>query len=136
MASVAALTAIAAHGITASGMSFRAVARHLPAEWSMYARDLRGRGGSAAVPGPYVIGRHAADVCRAAEEFGHGRPVALTGQSLGAYVALRGAANRPELFDRLLLIDGGPHQARTDARPAPPHVSPGAVAHASLRVPG
>lgn len=111
-------------------MSFRAVARHLPAEWSMYARDLRGRGGSAAVPGPYVIGRHAADVCRAAEEFGHGRPLALTRQSLGAYVALGGATDRPEL------IDGGPYQARTDARPAPPHVSLGAVAHASLRVPG
>ncbi|MFF0043727.1 alpha/beta fold hydrolase [Streptomyces mirabilis] len=101
------LTAIAAHGITASGMSFRAVARHLPAEWSLYALDLRGRGGSAAVPGPYGIDRHAADVCRAAEEFGHGRPVALTGQSLGAYVTLRAAADRPGLFDRLLLVDGG-----------------------------
>ncbi|MGW0903344.1 alpha/beta hydrolase [Streptomyces sp. NPDC002853] len=99
--------AVAAHGITANGMSYRALARHLPTEWSLYALDLRGRGDSADVPGPYGIDKHAADVCRAAEEFGGQGPVALTGQSMGAYVALRAAARRPALFDRLLLIDGG-----------------------------
>ncbi|GAA1700798.1 alpha/beta hydrolase [Streptomyces yatensis] len=98
---------VAAHGITGSGMSFRGVARHLPAQWSLYAIDLRGRGGSAHTPGPYGIGRHAADVCRAAELLGGGSPVALTGHSMGAYVALRAAARAPELFDRLLLVDGG-----------------------------
>ncbi|MGW5865225.1 alpha/beta fold hydrolase [Streptomyces sp. NPDC055239] len=99
--------AVAAHGITASGMSYRAVARQLPGEWSLYALDLRGRGDSADTPGPYGIDAHAADVCRAAEEFGGGGPVALTGQSMGAYVALRAAVRSPALFDRLLLIDGG-----------------------------
>ncbi|MFF4229859.1 alpha/beta fold hydrolase [Streptomyces sp. NPDC001820] len=99
--------AVAAHGITASGMSFRAMARHLPAEWTLYAPDLRGRGGSTGTPGPYGIDWHAADLCLVAETLGGGRPVALTGQSMGAYVALRAAVRRPELFDRLLLIDGG-----------------------------
>lgn len=42
--------ALAAHGITGSGMSFRALARHLPDEWSLLAPDLRGRGGSADTP--------------------------------------------------------------------------------------
>ncbi|TQK50306.1 pimeloyl-ACP methyl ester carboxylesterase [Streptomyces sp. SLBN-118] len=99
--------AIAAHGISASGMSFRAVAGQLPAEWSLFALDLRGRGGSSGTPGPYGIDRHAADLCLAAEELGNGGPVALTGHSMGAYIALRAAARRPELFDRLLLVDGG-----------------------------
>ncbi|MEU6708600.1 alpha/beta fold hydrolase [Streptomyces wuyuanensis] len=100
-------TAVAAHGITASGMSFRALARHLPPDWSLFALDLRGRGGSADSPGPYGFDAHAADLCAAAERWGGGAPVAVTGQSMGACAALRAAAKRPELFDRLLLIDGG-----------------------------
>lgn len=100
--------ALAAHGITASGMSFRTVARHLPAEWSLVALDLRGRGGSNALPGPFGITRHAGDICAAAERLGAGEePIVLTGQSMGAYAALRAAALRPELFERLVLIDGG-----------------------------
>ncbi|TLQ47603.1 alpha/beta fold hydrolase [Streptomyces marianii] len=100
-------TAVAAHGITASGMSFRALARHLHPDWSLFALDLRGRGGSADAPGPYGFDAHAADLCAAAERWGDGAPVAVTGQSMGACVALRAAARRPELFDRLLMIDGG-----------------------------
>ncbi|SBT43605.1 alpha/beta fold hydrolase [Micromonospora narathiwatensis] len=99
--------AVAAHGITASGMAYRAVARQLPADWSLIALDLRGRGGSAAAPGPYGMSRHAEDLCAAAVQFGQGRPVALVGQSMGAYAALRAAARRPELFSRLVLVDGG-----------------------------
>jgi len=97
---------LAAHGITASGMSFRAVGRYLPDGWRLIAPDLRGRGASAKVPGPYGIDRHAADLCRIAEHLDAG-PVALAGHSMGAYVALRAAARRPDLFDRLVLIDGG-----------------------------
>ena len=107
--------ALAAHGITGSGMSFRAMARHLPDEWSLFAPDLRGRGGSADTPGPYGLDRHAMDLCRLAQDLGGGRPVALTGHSMGAYTALRAAALRPALFDRLLLVDGG----------LPLHVPPG-----------
>lgn len=99
-------TALAAHGITASGMAFGALARHLPDEWSLFAPDLRGRGASTDTPGPYGLDRHAADLCRLAEGLGAGAPVALTGHSMGAYVALLAAARRPELFDRLLLVDG------------------------------
>ncbi|MET9901346.1 alpha/beta hydrolase [Streptomyces sp. NPDC006446] len=99
--------ALAAHGITASGMAFGAMARRLPDEWTLFAPDLRGRGGSAGTPGPYGLDRHATDLCRLAEDLGEGRPVALTGHSMGAYIALRAAARRPELFDRLLLVDGG-----------------------------
>lgn len=100
-------TALTAHGITASGMAFGALARHLPPEWSLFAPDLRGRGGSADTPGPYGLEGHATDLCRLAEGLGAGEAVALTGHSMGAYVALLAAARRPELFDRLLLVDGG-----------------------------
>jgi pimeloyl-ACP methyl ester carboxylesterase len=96
---------VAAHGITASGMSYRTVARHLPDDYSLIALDLRGRGGSAGLAGPFGMAVHAADISAAAEQFG--APVVLTGQSMGAYAALRTAAQRPELYSRLVLIDGG-----------------------------
>ncbi|WP_392962089.1 alpha/beta hydrolase [Streptomyces sp. LN245] len=118
--------ALAAHGITGSGMSFRAMARHLPDEWSLFAPDLRGRGGSADTPGPYGLDRHAMDLCRLAQDLGGGRPVALTGHSMGAYTALRAAALRPALFDRLLLVDGGL------PRPVPPGTDLDAVLDTTL----
>jgi pimeloyl-ACP methyl ester carboxylesterase len=98
-------TVLAAHGITASAMSFPVIARHLPPGWSLVALDLRGRGGSAGLPGPYGMDAHAADLCAAAEPLG--APVVLTGHSMGGYAALRAAVTRPELFSRLVLIDGG-----------------------------
>ncbi|MFC0006574.1 alpha/beta fold hydrolase [Micromonospora siamensis] len=99
--------AVAAHGITASAMSFRTVGRHLPEDWSLISLDLRGRGGSNTLPGPYGMSRHGEDISAAAVQFGQGRPVALVGQSMGAYAALRAAVGTPELFSRLVLVDGG-----------------------------
>jgi len=96
---------LAAHGITASAMSFAAVARALPADWTLIAVDLRGRGGSAALPGPFGMDRHAGDLAAVADRVG--APVVLTGQSMGAYAALRAAARFPGLFTRLVLVDGG-----------------------------
>ncbi|MBY8888308.1 alpha/beta hydrolase [Streptomyces sp. PTM05] len=99
--------ALAAHGITGSALAFLAVARLLPDDWTLVAVDLRGRGGSAGTPGPYGLARHAEDLCAAARHLGGGAPVTLTGHSMGAYAAVRAAAAHPELFDRVLLVDGG-----------------------------
>jgi pimeloyl-ACP methyl ester carboxylesterase len=109
-------TVLAAHGLTASGMSFRTVARYLPPDWRMVAVDLRGRGGSTGLPGPYGMDRHAADLAAVAEYLG--TPLVLVGQSMGAYAALRAATTRPELFERLVLVDGGL------PLPVPPGVDP------------
>jgi pimeloyl-ACP methyl ester carboxylesterase len=98
--------AVAAHGITGSAMSYPAVARRLPEGWSLVALDLRGRGGSAHLPGPYGIDRHAGDMCRVSEYLGAGAVTAV-GHSMGAYVALRAVAREPGLWDRLVLVDGG-----------------------------
>ncbi|MBE1592527.1 alpha/beta hydrolase [Nonomuraea angiospora] len=96
---------IAVHGITASLMAWGAVARRLPEEWSMVAMDLRGRGHSASLPGPYGLPRHAEDVLRVADHVGAGPEAVLTGHSMGAYVAALAAAERD--FARVVLVDGG-----------------------------
>ncbi len=117
-------TIVAAHGITASGMEFRTVARYLPPDWSLLALDLRGRGGSTHLPGPYGMAAHATDICAAAQYAGP--PVVLLGHSMGAYAALRAAARRPDLFTRLVLVDGGL------PLPVPPGADPDAVLRATI----
>jgi lipase len=102
-------TVLAAHGITASSMSWPTVAGALPDSWTLVAPDLRGRGAARDLPGPTGLRRHAADLCRAAEQLdseGSGELV-LAGHSMGAYVALLAASARPDLFRKLVMIDGG-----------------------------
>ncbi|MFC4014829.1 alpha/beta hydrolase [Nonomuraea purpurea] len=96
---------IAVHGITASLMAWGAVGRRLPEGWRLVAMDLRGRGHSAALPGPYGLPRHAEDVLRVAEHVGAGPGTVLTGHSMGAYVAALAAARHD--FARVVLVDGG-----------------------------
>jgi len=97
--------AVAVHGITASGMAWQAVARHMPPDWTLAAPDLRGRGHSDHLPGPYGLDRHARDVVAVLRHFG-GRPV-LAGHSMGAYIALLARDAHPQLVRRLVLVDGG-----------------------------
>ena len=56
--------AVAVHGITASAMSWQAVARQMPPGWTLAAPDLRGRGFSAHLPSPYGLEQHAAENLR------------------------------------------------------------------------
>jgi lipase len=97
--------AVALHGITASGMSWQAVARQMPSGWTLAAPDLRGRGHSNKLPGPYGLERHAADVTAVLRHFG-GQPV-LAGAWTGAYVALLTRDAHPHLVRRLILVDCG-----------------------------
>lgn len=98
--------AVAAHGITASAMAWPVVARALPRDWSLVAVDLRGRGHSSTVPGPFGMHRHGADLNQVARSLGV-TPAVLVGHSMGAYAAIRAAAQQPELWHRLVLVDGG-----------------------------
>ncbi|GAA0415169.1 hypothetical protein Acor_78610 [Acrocarpospora corrugata] len=96
---------IAVHGITASLMAWQRVGTSLPAGWSMIAMDLRGRGHSAGVPGPYGLRRHAEDVERVAAHVGADETTVLTGHSMGAFVAVFHAVERQ--YARTVLVDGG-----------------------------
>jgi pimeloyl-ACP methyl ester carboxylesterase len=103
--------AVALHGITASAMSWQAVARQMPAGWTLAAPDLRGRGHSGELPGPYGLDRHVADVTAVLRHFGasgvSASRLVLAGHSMGAYVALLTRDAHPELVRRLVLVDGG-----------------------------
>ena len=100
-------TVLALHGITASAYAWRGVAAALPDGWRLVAPDLRGRGFSRDLPGPSSLVRHAADVCTAAEALDAEGGLVLAGHSMGAYVAVLAARARPDLFRRLVIVDGG-----------------------------
>lgn len=96
---------LAIHGITANGRSWDTVAAHLP-ERRMIAPDLRGRGRSNRLPGPYGLRTHAADLAALVDADGGG-PRTVIGHSMGAFVAVALAGARPDLVGRLVLVDGG-----------------------------
>ena len=96
--------ALALHGITANAMSWHAVGRRLPPEWSLVAIDQRGRGGSHALPGPFGIDQLARDARDAVRATG---AELVVGHSMGAYVALALADQHPGTVERLVLVDGG-----------------------------
>ncbi|MFS0894378.1 alpha/beta fold hydrolase [Microbacterium sp. 179-I 3D3 NHS] len=96
---------LAVHGITANGRSWDAVVAHIP-ERRILAPDLRGRGRSNDLPGPYGLRTHAADLAALLDADGAGARTVL-GHSMGAFAAVALAAARPDLVDRLVLVDGG-----------------------------
>jgi lipase len=96
-------TVLSVHGITGSSASWAAVAESLPDDWRMVAVDLRGRGHSRDLAGPWGLRRHAEDICDLARELG---PCTLVGHSMGAYISTLAAADHPELFDHVVLVDG------------------------------
>ena len=96
---------LAIHGITANGRCWDTVAALLPHR-RILAPDLRGRARSNALPGPYGLRRHAADLAALLDADG-GRARTVVGHSMGAFVAIALAAARPDLVARLLLVDGG-----------------------------
>ncbi|MGY1832812.1 alpha/beta fold hydrolase [Geodermatophilus sp. SYSU D01180] len=110
--------AVLVHGITANAMAWARVAAALAGEFEVVAPDLRGRAGSAGLPGPYGLERHAEDVATLLDRFGAdddaGADAAvLVGHSMGAFVAAMAAAGpaRDEVHG-LVLVDGGPALAQ------------------------
>lgn len=98
---------LAAHGVTSSHRAWQLVADRLPADTVLVAPDLRGRGDSGALPGPYGMARHAGDCVAALDALGYADAV-VAGHSMGGFVALVLADRYPERVRRLVLVDGGP----------------------------
>ncbi|WP_280517282.1 alpha/beta hydrolase [Catellatospora sp. TT07R-123] len=99
-------TVVALHGITANALSFAVLAEQLGGTVDLVAPDLRGRAGSAGLPGPYGLAAHAADVAALLDHLGVERAV-LVGHSMGGFVAALTAVTHPDRVSSVLLVDGG-----------------------------
>ena len=93
------------HGITSSSRAWLAVARHRP-ELRLVAPDLRGRARSSHLPPSTGLRNHAADLARVIDQLELGA-VPVIGHSMGAFVAVALAAQRPDVVASLVLVDGG-----------------------------
>ena len=99
---------LAAHGVTASHMAWRTVARELTARTRacLLAPDLRGRGSSAGLPSPYGFTTHVSDLTAVLDHSAAERAV-LVGHSMGAHVVTRLAVEHPHRTTGVVLLDGG-----------------------------
>lgn len=93
------------HGVTASHLSWLAVAERLP-DARVIAPDLRGRGRSNGLVGPAGLAAHARDLADVLDALEVERAVAV-GHSMGAFVALVFGDVHSERVSRVVLVDGG-----------------------------
>lgn len=103
---IGSIPVLAAHGISGNALIWGTVAQRI-AGVDLIAPDLRGRGRSRSVAGPYGLARHADDLVLVLDDAGVTEPVVLVGHSMGAFVAGLAAVRHPDRFARLVLVDGG-----------------------------
>ncbi len=118
-------TVLLLHGITASALSFVPVRRALSPAIRTLTVDLRGRGESAELPGPYGMTVHVRDLIAVLDHL-EIEQVVVAGHSMGATIAARLAYDHPQRVSALVLIDGGL------PLPAPPDLDPDVVLEAII----
>jgi pimeloyl-ACP methyl ester carboxylesterase len=95
------------HGLGSVGAGWSPVMRSLRRDCRLVIPELTALGGTRAPNDCLSMGQAVEVLARLIEtEFG-GRPVTLTGLSLGGWMAVRLALARPDLVARLVLIDAG-----------------------------
>jgi pimeloyl-ACP methyl ester carboxylesterase len=107
---------LAVHGISGNGLSWAMVAERLPGV-RVLAPDLRGRGGSNELPGPFGMARHADDLAELLDRLEIPQAV-VVGHSMGGFVSVVLRHRHPDRVAGLLLVDGGlplPVPVGTDA---------------------
>jgi pimeloyl-ACP methyl ester carboxylesterase len=116
----AAPVVLAVHGITANSRSWDVVARCLDGAVTLLAPDLRGRGLSGELPGPYGMSTHVMDLLAVLDFLGIDR-VNVLGHSMGAFVSCLLATRHPDRATSVVLVDGG------ISFPVPPGLDPDAA---------
>jgi esterase len=94
------------HGLLGSARNWTSIAKELAASHRVFAVDLRNHGRSPWA-GTMSFDEMAGDVAAFIERQGLG-PVTLIGHSLGGKVAMRLALTRPDLIERLVVVDVAP----------------------------
>lgn len=99
---------LAVHGVTASHLSWQLVADELTTAPGVrvIAPDLRGRGRSADLPGPWGMQTHAEDLSAVLDAFDVAYAVVL-GHSMGGFVSVVFASHQPARASAVVLVDGG-----------------------------
>jgi pimeloyl-ACP methyl ester carboxylesterase len=97
---------LAAHGITGTHVQLHAIADQLGPDVTLVAPDLRGRGRSSDIDGPFSMGAHADDLTAVLDHLEIERAVVM-GHSMGGFAAVVLADRQPQRVQHLVLVDGG-----------------------------
>jgi pimeloyl-ACP methyl ester carboxylesterase len=106
---------LAVHGITSNHRSWGVVAAALDAHVTLVAPDLRGRGRSNELPGPYGIADLGEDLVAVLDHLRVDRAT-VAGHSMGGFVATSLAVHHPDRVKALVVVDGGPPFALPEDR--------------------
>lgn len=98
---------LAVHGLTSNAYSWGVVAGALGGDVTLIAPDLRGRGRSNGLPGPFGIAQHADDLAMVLDAIG-AEQVVVAGHSMGGFIASMFAVRHAARAGALVLVDGGP----------------------------
>ena len=95
------------HGVTSSNRAFQLFADSLIARGKApFAVDLRGRGDSNSLPGPFGMKQHAQDMAAVIDHFGWNKPDVI-GHSMGGFVAAALVGLYAEKVGDVVFADGG-----------------------------
>lgn len=95
------------HGVTSSNRAFQIFADELIARGKApYAVDLRGRGDSNSLPGPFGMAQHAKDMVAVIDYFKWDKPEVI-GHSMGGFVLAALVGLYPERVGSVVFADGG-----------------------------
>ncbi len=98
---------LALHGITSTNRAWQWFAASVvPAGYTLYAPDLRGRGDSNSLPGPFGMEIHARDLVAVIDHLKMAK-MDVIGASMGAFVAIALLGVAPDRVSRTVLGDGG-----------------------------
>jgi lipase len=98
---------LAIHGVTSSNRAWQCFAAALiPHGYTIYAVDLRGRGNSNQLSGPFGMEAHARDMASVVDYLGV-RDLDVIGHSMGGFVTVAMLALYPGRVKKAVLIDGG-----------------------------
>lgn len=94
------------HGLAGSSRELMPTAHGLADTFRVLLLDQRGHGGSTRRPADLSRRAFVDDVIAVIERLAPGRPVSLVGQSMGAHTAFLVADARPDLVERLVMLEG------------------------------
>lgn len=100
------------HGLAGSSRELLPTARELTDRFRVILMDQRGHGGSTRRPADLSRQAFVDDVVAVLDEVAPGERCVLVGQSMGAHTAFLVAASRPDLVERLVMLEG--HVAGND----------------------
>lgn len=96
---------LAIHGVSSQRRLWNWLHFQAP-ELTLVAPDLRGRGDSVTITGPFSLAQHVTDMIILLDRLGIDS-IHVCGMSMGGFVAMRLAAQQPARVKSLILVDGG-----------------------------